>query len=46
LKTVQRLFEENITGGILRHAKESIADANLLINEIQPLLATCKNPKI
>jgi hypothetical protein len=46
LKTVQRLFEENITGGILRHAKESIADAELLINEIQPLLATCKNPKI
>jgi hypothetical protein len=46
LKTVQRLFEENITGGILGRAKESIADADLLIDEIQPLLEICRNPKI
>ena len=35
LKTVQHLFEENITGGILRCARKNIADADLLIREIE-----------
>jgi hypothetical protein len=46
LRTVQQLFEENITGGILNRARESLADAELLINEIRPLLITCKKRNI
>jgi hypothetical protein len=33
LKTVQKLFEENITGGILQCARKNIADADPLIRE-------------
>jgi hypothetical protein len=46
LKTVQHLFEENMTGGILRCARESIANVDLLVNEIKKLLETCHNSNI
>jgi hypothetical protein len=41
LKTVQSLFEENITGGILECARENVADAEQLISEVKQLLAIC-----
>jgi hypothetical protein len=41
LKTVQHLFEENITGGILRCARKNIADANPLIREIEHSMKVC-----
>ena len=46
LKTVQHLFEENMTGGILRCARENIANVDLLVNEIKKLLETCHNSNI
>jgi hypothetical protein len=46
LKTLQRLFEENITGGILGCARKNIADADQLISEIKQLLVTCTKPDI
>jgi hypothetical protein len=41
LKTVQHLFEENITGGILRCARKNIADADPLIREIEHSMMVC-----
>jgi hypothetical protein len=41
LKTVQHLFEENITGGILRCARKNIADADPLIREIEQSMKVC-----
>jgi hypothetical protein len=41
LKTVQHLFEENITGGILRCARKNIADADPLICEIEHSMKVC-----
>ena len=41
LKTVQHLFEENITGGILRCARKNIADADPLIREIEHAMTVC-----
>jgi hypothetical protein len=41
LKTVQHLFEENITGGILRCARKNIVDADLLIREIEQSMKAC-----
>ncbi len=42
LKTVQHLFEENITGGILRSARKNIADADPLIREIEHSMKVCE----
>ena len=42
LKTVQHLFEENITGGIFRCARTNIADAGQLISEIKHLMVICE----
>ena len=41
LKTVQHLFEENITGGILRCSRKNIADADPLIREIEHAMTVC-----
>ncbi len=41
LITVQHLFEENITGGILRSARKNIADADPLIGEIRHSMKMC-----
>jgi hypothetical protein len=41
LKTVQNLFEENITGGILQCARKNIADADPLIRENEQLIKVC-----
>ena len=41
LKTIQHLFEENITGGILRCARKNIADADPLIREIEHSMKVC-----
>jgi hypothetical protein len=41
LKTVQQLFEENITGEILQCAHQSIDDADPLISEIKHSMSTC-----
>jgi hypothetical protein len=41
LKTVQRLFEENITGGILRCARKNIADADPLIIDNERSIKVC-----
>ncbi len=41
-KIVQELFEKNITGGMLRCARQNSADADQLINRIATLLQTCK----
>jgi len=41
LKTVQRFFEENITGGILQCARKNIADADPLIRENGQLIKAC-----
>jgi hypothetical protein len=41
LKAVQHLVEQNITGGILRCARNNIADIDLLINEIEHSMETC-----
>ena len=41
LKIVQRLFEENITGGILRCARNHIADSDPLISDIRQSIETC-----
>ena len=41
LKIVQNLFEEHITGGILRVADESIAEATQRINDIEDSLKIC-----
>jgi hypothetical protein len=41
LQTVQHLFEENITGGIIQSTKTSIDDADGLISEIRHLIAIC-----
>ncbi|UCD77515.1 MAG: 50S ribosome-binding GTPase [Desulfobacterales bacterium] len=38
---VQHLFEEKLTGGILRCARRNIADAERLISTINNLLLTC-----
>ena len=40
-KTVQQLFEKNITGGIIRCARRHIADADQLINDINDSLLIC-----
>ena len=42
MKTVQQLFEANITGEILSCARSNIDDAERLINEIQQLMRTCE----
>jgi hypothetical protein len=44
LKTVQHLFEEKITGGIIRSAQEHIAAADELIGAIRHSMAICANP--
>ena len=41
LKTVQDLFEVNITGKILQCARSNIDEAERLINDIQQLIAAC-----
>ena len=41
MKTVQQLFEENITGGIIRRARENIDTAGGLIGEINQAMAVC-----
>ena len=41
LKTVQQLFEENITGGIIRRAQETIDAADALIGEINQAMTVC-----
>ncbi|NNL76695.1 MAG: hypothetical protein HKO68_10215, partial [Desulfobacterales bacterium] len=41
LKTVQDLFEVNITGKILQCARSNIDEAERLINDIQQLIASC-----
>jgi len=40
LNTVQHLFEENITGGILQCVREKIGDADEMIGVTEVLLAT------
>jgi hypothetical protein len=37
-KVVQQLFEKNITGGSIKSARQTIADADQLINDINELL--------
>ena len=41
LKTIQHLFEENITGEILRCAREGIEDTDPLISEIKDSMSAC-----
>ncbi len=41
LKIVQHLFEENITGGILRCARNHIVDSDPLISDIRQSIETC-----
>ena len=41
-RIVQELFEKNITGGMLRYARQNSADADQLISRIEKLLQTCK----
>jgi hypothetical protein len=41
LKIIQNLFEEHITGDILRVADESIAEAAQRINDIEDSLRIC-----
>jgi len=44
LNTVQNLFEENISGGIIRVARQTIADAQQLTGEVRCLVVKCANP--
>ena len=41
LETVQQLFEQNITGGIIRGARKNIDAADALIGEIGQAMAVC-----
>ncbi|MBT8369159.1 MAG: hypothetical protein KJP23_31075 [Deltaproteobacteria bacterium] len=40
-KIVQNLFEKNITGDIIRRARQNIVDANQMISEIKDLMPAC-----
>lgn len=40
---IQELFEAHISGGIIRVADKSIADANQLIDEVENSINTCAN---
>jgi hypothetical protein len=40
LKTVQQLFEANITGAILTSARQNLEDANGLISASESLMTT------
>ena len=42
LKEVKDLFEQEITGGIIRTAKDAVDEADTLINQIQANIEACK----
>ena len=44
LNTIQDLFEENISGGIIRIASQTIADARQLTADVSRLMVKCANP--
>ena len=44
LNTIQDLFEENISGGIIRIASQTIADAQQLTADVSRLMVKCANP--
>lgn len=44
LNTIQDLFEENISGGIIRLASQTIADAQQLTADVSRLMVKCANP--
>jgi len=44
LNTIQDLFEENISGGIIRIASQTIADARQLTADVSRLMVKCVNP--
>jgi len=46
LKTVQNIFEDEITGGIIRIAKEALADSEKLIKDIEISIETCERVMI
>ena len=44
LNTIQDLFEENISGGIIRIASQTIADAQQLTADVSRLMVKCAVP--
>jgi len=46
LKEVKDLFEQEITGGIIRAAKDAMDEADNLINQIQDNIEACEKAMV